>query len=470
VLVLNALADLIESMRVLREERKAVIAISDGWSLYGPDRELTKPLLAPTLDSKEPANVHIPIPGVGRDPITGRPTTRPPSESFSNDGAGPVDRASCEVDRYALAELSNEQRFTGLMQAANRSNVSFYPVGPGSFSASYALESRRNQSLQLMADMTDGYAIRLPGSMEAGFRRVIEDLSSYYLAGYYSDGRSDGRFHRIEVRIKRPGIQVRARAGYLAATAAEAAAAVSPRAPSPDAAEAQIVSRALSSLAALNRERPLRVQAAVSWTQGDAPLVRAVAETSRAAVRGDDWGKGARLEATLLDGSGAQLASSQSSLAPGTYAVEMTLTPRAALAPGDYTLRVRARGTEVVSPGIEELRLTVPAAPRGSGAVFRRRGPGTGISEMATADARFRRTERMIVEVPASTPGTLTARVLDRTGKPLSIPVSAATREDAGGLRWHRIDVLMAPLAQGDYILEASVDSARTLVGFRVVP
>ena len=36
-------------------------------------------------------------------------------------------------------------------------------------------------------------------------------MSSYYLLGYYSTGKLDGKFHAISVRIKRPGVQVRCR-------------------------------------------------------------------------------------------------------------------------------------------------------------------------------------------------------------------------------------------------------------------
>src|SRR5205085_1037021 len=48
------------------------------------------------------------------------------------------------------------------------------------------------------------------------------DLSSYYVMQYYSTNtKLDGRFRSISVRVKRPGVQVRARPGYLAPTEAE---------------------------------------------------------------------------------------------------------------------------------------------------------------------------------------------------------------------------------------------------------
>ena len=83
----------------------------------------------------------------------------------------------------------------------------------------------RINSLRTLAEATDGLAIVNSNDLAGGLKRVVDDLSSYYLLGYYSTGKLDGKFHPITVRVKRPGVQVRARRGYLAATPATAAAA-----------------------------------------------------------------------------------------------------------------------------------------------------------------------------------------------------------------------------------------------------
>src|SRR5205807_9088656 len=79
-----------------------------------------------------------------------------------------------------------------------------------------ALLRTRLNSLRTLADNTDGIALVNSNDLAGGFKRIVDDLSSYYLLGYYSSGKLDGRFHSITVRVQRPGVQVRARRGYLA--------------------------------------------------------------------------------------------------------------------------------------------------------------------------------------------------------------------------------------------------------------
>jgi VWFA-related protein len=77
-------------------------------------------------------------------------------------------------------------------------------------------EFRRAQdSMRLLADQTGGRAILDQNDMDGAFRRVVEDNSSYYVLGYQSlDPSRNGKFHRMAVKVKRPGLEVRARNGY----------------------------------------------------------------------------------------------------------------------------------------------------------------------------------------------------------------------------------------------------------------
>ena len=70
-------------------------------------------------------------------------------------------------------------------------------------------------SLRTLADGTGGFAAVDTNSFKTAFDRIVEANSHYYLLGYTPPAHPrDGRFHRIEVRLKRPGLTAVARRGY----------------------------------------------------------------------------------------------------------------------------------------------------------------------------------------------------------------------------------------------------------------
>jgi hypothetical protein len=151
--------------------------------------------------------------------------------------------------------------------------------------------------------------------------------------------------------------------------------------------------------------------------------------------------------------------------ARGARTFRALVTPTQPLTAGDYVLRVGARAAPDRSRcGDRAARVT--AAPTHQA---RSSSAGTGTREVPTADLRFRRNEQVRVEIPTASSDPPTARLLDRNGQPLAVPVTAAVRDDADGSRWHTAQLALAPLAAGDYVIEIAAGSRRTLAAFRVV-
>jgi hypothetical protein len=92
----------------------------------------------------------------------------------------------------------------------------------------------------------------------------------------------------------------------------------------------------------------------------------------------------------------------------------------------------------------------------------------------AVADFQYRRTERVHVEWPiARSLDRREARLLDRTGAPLPVPVNVTERE-SNGRQVVAADLNLAPLSAGDYLIELTVGSGAAtetrLLAIRVVP
>jgi len=77
----------------------------------------------------------------------------------------------------------------------------------------------QHNSLRTLAEETGGFAVINTNSFEQTFNRIVEENSSYYVLAYYPPNpKRDGKFHNIQVRVKRPGLTVRARRGYASPT------------------------------------------------------------------------------------------------------------------------------------------------------------------------------------------------------------------------------------------------------------
>jgi VWFA-related protein len=478
--VIDALEDLTIYLRGLREERKAVLPITDGWLLFRENRTLAR-----IGACDRPPNMGQV--GIGPD---GRITTD------TQRAQGNYSQATCERDRQNLAQLDNWQTFMDLLDRANRSNVSFYPIDSRGLPASDSpieadvppavdqrLLSARIETLRTLAEATDGLAVVNNNDIERGMQRVIDDLTSYYLLGYYSSNRKlDGRFRSIKVRVKRPGVDVRARRGYRAATDKEIREGQELMTAAQAAAPPNLVQAAISSLASIRPEISLRTY--VSWVA--APLddalpgaksqVWVVGEMEAASAKSADWANGGEAQVLLTAEDGVKLADLTQPIPPASRAVSVQL-PDVPLAPGEFTLRVRLKPAGGGLPFQDTIRFTVPEGTASVGrARVLRRGPSTGNQYVPTADLRFRRTDGIRVDVPVlGSFEQVTAEVLDRNGQRLQLAVESTRREDTEpSLRWASADLALAPLAPGDYVVRTAIlqgsNRNETLTAFKVVP
>ena len=143
------------------------------------------------------------------------------------------------------AQGSNHQSASTVLEAtrdaigaATRSNVAIYGIDPrgltdlgdesielGSFpddtslgigAGSLQSELRLSQdSLRTLSEETGGFAVVNKNDFATAFQRIVEDNSSYYVLAYYPPDARPGRTHKIDVRVARPGLTVRARKAYL---------------------------------------------------------------------------------------------------------------------------------------------------------------------------------------------------------------------------------------------------------------
>lgn len=466
---MSAIQALILRMGALKEGRKALILVSEGYNA----------MLPPQMRDS-----------IAAMPGSGNLSTNDP---FAGDRNNPLeDRARFSANADMDSDLRN------LWDLANKNNVAIYAVDPrglstGEFGIDQNISGTTDraylnstmETLRTLAINTDGRAIINRNDLTMGMKQIVRDQSAYYLLGYSSTfAATDGKFHEIKVSVKRPGVQVRARRGYWAFTAADAARATAPAKPAMKAE----YSTALGSLATPRGSRVARTW--VGLSKGDSGKTRVTfvwepaPKTPGTPVRQDDTPARVSLMAIGVDGS-PFFRGRVPAVAPATAA---TAGARVTfdVPPGKIQLRasIENGANDVLDTENRELEipdLTAPQVVFGTPVVFRARTlrdyqQAKGDPQAAPTTGRdFSRTERVFVRVPVYGPGTeaspVTARILNRGAEPMGdVPVSVSSLDPA----IREIELSLAPMSTGDYLLEIVAASGgqpvTAVLGFRVTP
>ena len=453
---LSALKALAMHLGGLREGRKSVIVLSEGYSNYVPPQLRDESAEGGGLSSTQ-----------RYDPFAGQ-NSREQSFQFFED-------SSMRMNLVYTADI------------ANKNNTSFYMVDPRGLAVSeydvstVAIGFRTNSrilrnlqdSLHILAEETDGRAIINRNDVSQGLAQIVKDQTAYYLLGYTSsDAPTDGKFHEIEVRVKRSDTKIRARKGYYALTEANAARVLAP--PKPVLPKA--IDTALSTLAEPIRGRLVRTW--VGTRRGDNGKTRVTFVWEPVGTTQSQRRESAsQVMLMAMSDSDAYFRGQVPERGDDSPRAEFEANPGAL----EFNVAIEDEYGDVIDRAVHEVTvpdftgtdvaLSTPVVLRAQNALAMRQLV-TDADALPTASRYFRRTDELLVRVEAYTPGAVppvvTAQLLSREGTSmLELPVE---RPSTAGP--HQLTLQLAPFPRGDYLIEISAavddDVATEFLAFRI--
>jgi hypothetical protein len=198
----------------------------------------------------------------------------------------------------------------------------------------------------------------------------------------------------------------------------------------------------------------------------ESAAIYVVGELSAGTSRAAEWRTGADVQILVTAPDGSPAGSGRAAIAQNGRSF-LARVPVTKTASGEYEAAVRLRPLGGGAPVLETVRAAAAAAPIGEPLAFRSVDRQNPVASFLWSRTEIARVEARI----ASDAGAPAARILDRAGNAMAVPV-ATTIRDENGVRWLVGDLRLAPLAPADYTLELSVQvggrTVRRFVALRV--
>ncbi len=116
-------------------------------------------------------------------------------------------------------DTASRTRFGTVLDRAQTEEVMVYAIGLAGEDVinGQRIRTRPDRSLKTLAAETGGgyFELSRADQMTSTFTRVAQELHSQYLLGFPQEAR-DGKAHKLDVRVKKPGMTARARKSYVA--------------------------------------------------------------------------------------------------------------------------------------------------------------------------------------------------------------------------------------------------------------
>jgi len=278
-LLMKGLAGLVRKLATIREERTNVLIFASGWTLTGPDDTLMRGAWGPQTRTGSIANT----------PLKPRPVGTP-------------DYQACDAELFRLASVDFQEAFRGLLADARRANVAFSTIDPGGLGTfnrnkTVAATEALLKPLTELASNTGGRSINTTNDLRTPLQEMANDVSAYYLLGYYTSNTTlDGKYRKIQVKSRRKDVKIVARDGYLGPTAVAMRSGTTD-ASVPGGGPAPVsIDGALNELARLDGSSRLFLSADASATAGEVTVVAEIAGSESARwSRGGDVSCGSRI-------------------------------------------------------------------------------------------------------------------------------------------------------------------------------